>query len=108
MPEMPEIQAHAERLTDDYGGETLSGFKPLSFTALKTFTPQPDLAYGEALTEVSRRGKYLILEFPSVSFAVHLMQGGRLKPDEKQSAKPRGGLARWLFEGAPALLLTEA
>ena len=36
------------------------------------------------------------------------MQGGRLKPDEKQSAKPRGGLARWRFADGRALLLTEA
>jgi formamidopyrimidine-DNA glycosylase len=36
------------------------------------------------------------------------MQGGRLKEDEKQSAKPRGGQARWRFEDGRALLLTEA
>jgi len=56
---------------------------------------------------VGRRGKYLLLELPSAWFVVHLMQGGRLKPDEKQAAKPRGGLARWIFEGNRALLLTE-
>jgi formamidopyrimidine-DNA glycosylase len=107
MPELPEIQAHAERLTDDVGGLTLTGFKALSFTALKTFSPKPDEAFGEPLTRVGRRGKYLLLELPSAWFVVHLMQGGRLKPDEKQAAKPRGGLARWLFEGDRALLLTE-
>ena len=36
------------------------------------------------------------------------MQGGRLKPDEKQSKKPMGGLARWVFDDGSALLLTEA
>ena len=36
------------------------------------------------------------------------MQGGRLKPDEKQSAKPRNGQARWRFADGRALLLTEA
>ena len=36
------------------------------------------------------------------------MQGGRLKPDEKQSAKPRFGQARWRFADGRALLLTEA
>jgi formamidopyrimidine-DNA glycosylase len=36
------------------------------------------------------------------------MQGGRLKPDEKQSLKPRGGLARWVFADGRALLLSEA
>ena len=36
------------------------------------------------------------------------MQGGRLIPDEKQSAKPRNGMARWVFDDGRALLLTEA
>jgi len=108
VPELPEIQAHAERLADDFGGQRLRAFKPLSFTALKTFAPKPEEAYGTELSGVGRRGKYLLLEFPSVTFTVHLMQGGRLKPDEKQSAKPRGGLARWIFDDGPALLLTEA
>jgi formamidopyrimidine-DNA glycosylase len=36
------------------------------------------------------------------------MQGGRLKVDEKQSAKPRFGQARWRFADGRALLLTEA
>jgi formamidopyrimidine-DNA glycosylase len=57
---------------------------------------------------VGRRGKYLLMEFPDVTFVVHLMQGGRLKPDEKQAAKPRGGLARWIWADGRALLLTEA
>ncbi len=108
MPELPEIQAHAERLAAELGGGVLRTFKPLSFTALKTFDPPPDAAYGTALTGVGHRGKYLLLEFAPVRFVVHLMQGGRLKPDEKQSAKPRGGLARWVFEDGRALLLTEA
>ena len=43
-----------------------------------------------------------------MTFVVHLMQGGRLKEDEKQSAKPRGGQARWRFDDGRALLLTEA
>ena len=36
------------------------------------------------------------------------MQGGRLLVDAKQSAKPRGGQARFVFDDGPALLLTEA
>jgi formamidopyrimidine-DNA glycosylase len=36
------------------------------------------------------------------------MQGGRLKEDAKQAAKPRGGQARWSFADGRALLLTEA
>lgn len=108
MPELPEVQAHAERLTDEFSGRVLATFRPLKFTALRTALPAPDDAYGQPLLGVGRRGKYLLLEFESLQFAIHLMQGGRLLVDEKQSAKPRGGQARFVFADGPALLLTEA
>jgi formamidopyrimidine-DNA glycosylase len=107
VPELPELQAHAERLESAFGGAVLSGFRPITFTALKTFRPDPAEAVGHPLLGVGRRGKYLLLRFEPVVFVVHLMQGGRLSPDEKQSAKPRGGIARWTFEDGGALLLTE-
>ena len=108
MPELPEVQAHAERLTEQFGGAQLQKFVPFNFTALKTAVPPPSDAYGAPLQTVGRRGKYLLLQFESVTFIVHLMQGGRLLVDEKQSAKPRNGQARFLFVDQPALLLTEA
>ncbi len=105
---MPEVQAHAERLTADFTGAHLKRFVPLTFTALKTVLPAPDTAYGLPLLGVGRRGKYLLARFEPVTFIVHLMQGGRLLVDTKQAAKPRGGQARFVFDGtAPALLLTE-
>ncbi len=108
MPELPEVQAHAERLTNEFGGATLDRFRPLAFTALKTFDPAPEITHGERLDAVTRRGKVLLLQFPSATHVVHLMQGGRLKPDEKQAPKPRNGQARWSFTDGRALLLTEA
>ena len=110
MPELPEVQAHAERLTTALAGAVLSGFEPLTFTALKTFDPRPEAAVGRPLEEVGRRGKYLLLRFPggeALAFVVHLMQGGRLRPDPKMSRKPRSGVARWRFDNGEALLLTE-
>ena len=86
----------------------LERFTPLTFTALKTASPPPEAAHGHELVFVGRRGKHLLLDFGEVTFVVHLMQGGRLKPDEKQSAKPRNGQARWRFADGRALLLTEA
>lgn len=108
MPELPEVQAHAERLSEQFTGRQLVKFQPLTFTALKTAVPRPETAYGLPLQRVSRRGKYLKLEFEPVIFVVHLMQGGRLLVDEKQSVKPRNGQARFVFDSGPALLLTEA
>lgn len=107
MPELPEVHAHAERLAEQFAGRVLVRFSPLKFTALRTALPAPDDAYGLPLLGVGRRGKYILLEFESVRFAVHLMQGGRLLVDEKQSPKPRGGQARFVFDEGPALLLTE-
>ena len=108
MPELPEVQAHAERLTEAYAGQRLARFVPLTFTALKTVAPAPSEAHGRPLEGVGRRGKYLLLRFEPLTFVVHLMQGGRLGFDAKQAAKPRGGQARFVFEGdLPALLLTE-
>jgi formamidopyrimidine-DNA glycosylase len=108
VPELPEVQAHAERLTEQFSGTELRKFTPLTFTALKTAVPRPDVAYGLPLQSVGRRGKYLLLHFEPVTFVVHLMQGGRLLVDDKQSAKPRNGQARFVFAQGPALLLTEA
>ena len=107
MPELPEVQAHAERLTDAFSGAVLTKFVPLTFTALKTAVPRPEEAYGHPLLDVGRRGKYLLARFEPVTFVVHLMQGGRLLVDAKQSPKPRAGQARWVFEDGRALLLTE-
>jgi formamidopyrimidine-DNA glycosylase len=108
MPELPEIQAHAERLDAAFASATLERFVPLAFTALKTAVPPADSTHGHQLVFVGRRGKHLLLDFGVATFVVHLMQGGRLKLDEKQSAKPRFGQARWRFTDGRALLLTEA
>lgn len=108
MPELPEVQAHAERLDAAFAGTPIARFTPITFTALKTFRPDPAEAAGQPLVSVGRRGKMLLLDAGTMTFVVHLMQGGRLKPDEKQSKKPRGGIARWTFADDRALLLTEA
>ena len=107
MPELPEVQAQAERLTVAFAGAPLEGFRALTFTALKTVLPGPEVAIGHPLDAVDRYGKYLLVRFAPATFVVHLMQGGRLEPDEKQSAKPRGGLARWRFADGRAVLLSE-
>ncbi|MEM7274335.1 MAG: DNA-formamidopyrimidine glycosylase family protein [Actinomycetota bacterium] len=116
MPEMPEVQAHAERLTSALAGRELAKFELLNFAALKTFSPAADAAVGHRLVEVDRRAKYLLLRWDNgQTHVVHLMQGGRLRPDPKRTRKPKLGLARWVFAAdderdAPeeAWLLTEA
>ena len=117
MPELPEVAAHAERLSAAFAGASLDRFQPLHPAALKTFDPRPAAAAGRALASVGNRGKYLLLRFDSsdtddgdrrLTFVVHLMQAGRLRTDTQKAPKPRGGMARWTFADGAALLLTEA
>ena len=108
MPELPEVRAHAERLDRDLGGATVERFVPLTFTALKTADPPAEVTAGHPLTGVGQRGKHLLLRTDPATFVVHLMQGGRLRPDPKRAKKPRGGIARWELDEDRALLLTEA
>jgi formamidopyrimidine-DNA glycosylase len=108
VPELPEIRAHAERLTGEFGGAVVERFEPLSFTALKTFAPAPDTSHGRVLGSVASRGKHLLLDVDVVTFVVHLMQGGRLRQDASKAKRPRNGVARWHFADGRRLLLSEA
>src|SRR5437867_13309904 len=110
MPELPELKAHAERLDARYAGVALERFVPLTFTALKTAVPPTSDAHGHKLVYVGRRGKHLLFDFDTLTFVVHLMQGGRVReePPGKQPAKPKTGVARWVFDDGPAWPLSEA
>lgn len=108
MPEMPEVQAHAERMSEALAGAVLERVEVLSFATLKTAVPPIDAPAGGHLRAVARRGKYLLLDFGDLTQVIHLMQGGRLRPEAKPGRKPRGGLVRWRFDGGRSWLLTEA
>ena len=107
MPELPEVRAHAERITGWLAGVAVERVEPLSFTALKSAAPL-DAVKGRALDRVDQRGKYLLMRFGDLTAVTHLMQGGRLRLDDKRAKRPRGGLVRWVFADGRALMLTEA
>jgi formamidopyrimidine-DNA glycosylase len=109
MPELPEIQALAERLDEAVGGSVFERFDLLQFSSLKTVTPRPADLAGRRLEGVGRRGKYLVLRFGGGDrLLVHLSQGGRLDVEAPPKAtKPRGAVARLRFAGRPSLLVKE-
>jgi formamidopyrimidine-DNA glycosylase len=109
MPEMPEIQALAERVGETVGGAELVGFDLLQFSSLKTVTPRPAEFVGRRLHEVGRRGKYLVLDYEGGDrMLVHLSQGGRLDIEAPpKSTKPRGSVARFRYAERPSLLVKE-
>lgn len=108
MPELPEVQALAERLDAALAGSALERFDLLQFSSLKTVTPRPSELLGSVLSRVGRRGKYLVLELGGPRLLVHLSQGGRVDlEDPPKATKPRGSVARLRFSGGPSVLVKE-
>ena len=108
MPELPEMQALAERLDDIFSRSALARIDALQFSALKTVAPAPMDLHGCDLRGVSRRAKYLIFDFGDSKLLLHLSQGGRVDIEQPPKAtKPRGAIMRMRFEAKPSLLVKE-
>jgi formamidopyrimidine-DNA glycosylase len=108
MPELPELQALAERLDEALSGTKLRSLDVLQFSALKTVVPSPfDLA-GNELASVGRRGKYISFDFGVARALVHLSQGGRVDIESPpKKTRPKGAVVRLVFDGAPSVLVKE-
>ena len=68
MPELPEVQAHAERLSAAFDGARLERSSPLSFSVLKTVVPSPDAAIGTAqyvATLTRARITFMLIDYDS-------------------------------------------
>jgi formamidopyrimidine-DNA glycosylase len=108
VPELPEVQALAERLEALLAGAELAEVTPLQFSALKTYDPPPDALVGRPLEDVGRRGKYVVFRFDGPRLVVHLSQGGRIDvEDPPKRTRPRGGVVRFAFRGRPSALVKE-
>lgn len=104
MPELPEMQALAERLDAALSGAVVRRVEPLGFSALKTVGPAPEALAGRRVTTVTRRGKFLVLSLEGgLRALVHLSQGGRVDLERPpKSTRPRGAVMR-LVVTAPDL-----
>ncbi len=109
MPELPEMQALAERLDTAFSGAAVEGFDPLGFTGLKTVLPRPDDLVGSRVTGVGRRGKYLVISLEGgPRILVHLSQAGRLDVESPaKRTRPRGAVVRMRFDDGSAILVRE-
>jgi len=108
VPELPEVQALAERLTEAVAGAPLSAADVLHFSSLKTVTPKASEIVGKTLEGVGRRGKYLVFVYGGPRILVHLSQGGRVDVESPpKTTKPRGSVVRFRFEGRPSVLVKE-
>jgi formamidopyrimidine-DNA glycosylase len=108
MPELPEMQALAERLDEALAGAELERITPIQFSAAKTFDPSPDSLVGKKLESVGRRAKYLVFDFGGPRLLIHLSQGGRVDVEfPPKVTRPKVGVARFAFQGRPAILVKE-
>jgi formamidopyrimidine-DNA glycosylase len=108
MPELPEVQALAERLDEAVGGSAFAGADVLQFSSLKTVTPRAGELVGTKVERVGRRGKYVVFELGGPRILVHLSQGGRADVEAPpKTTKPRGSVVRFRFEDRPSILFKE-
>jgi formamidopyrimidine-DNA glycosylase len=109
VPELPEMQALAERLEVALGGAEITGVDPLGFAALKTVVPPADSIVGQTVGAVGRRAKYLVFELDDgVRLLIHLSQAGRLDIEEPpKKTRPKGAAVRLRFDNGKAILVRE-
>jgi formamidopyrimidine-DNA glycosylase len=108
MPELPEVQALAERIEAVLIGARFERAEPISFSGLKTVTPPPESLVNKRLAGVGRRGKFLVFDLESLRLLIHLSQGGRIVFEETSvRSRPKGGVVRLRFDRGPALLVKE-
>jgi formamidopyrimidine-DNA glycosylase len=99
VPELPEMQALAERMDVFVTGQTLRAVDLLGFSSLRTYAPPMEDLTGQLLTGVTRRGKYLVWSFGNrLRVVLHLSQAGRVDFEEPaKKTRPRGAVARFSF-----------
>jgi formamidopyrimidine-DNA glycosylase len=96
MPELPEVEITARRLSSALAGARVESAAAPGINALKTFDPPLQALEGASIVGLRRRGKHLIVDFDSgLSLLVHLMSAGRLQLFDKR-AGPRDRTSRLL------------
>ena len=99
MPELPEMQALAERLDAGLSGRVLRRADLLGLLLPQDLRPSPGDLKGATLEAVTRRAKYLVWDFDDGNrIVLHLSQAGRLDIETPpKKTKPRGAVARFVF-----------
>jgi formamidopyrimidine-DNA glycosylase len=80
VPELPEVEITARRLTAAVAGVAIESAIAPGINALKTFDPPLGAIEGRPLRGVRRRGKMLLIEVEhDLVLLIHLMSAGRLQ-----------------------------
>ncbi|OAH11048.1 putative formamidopyrimidine-DNA glycosylase-like protein [Streptomyces jeddahensis] len=113
MPELPEVEALKDFLTDHLAGREIVRVLPVAVSVLKTYDPPLTALEGRAVTAVGRYGKFLDLDADGLHFVVHLARAGWLQwKDRLPDGPPRPGKGplalRVALETGEGFDLTEA
>lgn len=102
MPELPEVEITARRLSEAVAGAVVESTLAPGINALKTFDPPLHALDGQRLEGVRRIGKHLVIDVEGdLHVLVHLMSAGRLQLYDKR-ASLRDRTSRLLIRLAPA------
>ncbi len=86
MPELPEVEITARRLTEALAGATIESATSPGLNALKTFSPPLDVLAGQQIVGVRRIGKHLVVDVSDgLHLLLHLMSAGRLQLYDKRA-----------------------
>ena len=94
MPELPEVAALADRLTELTAGSMLAAAELAAISVLKTFDPPLSHCVGQSVVDVTRRGKFLCWQLSEAWLVMHLARAGWLKWSADipaRAAAPRRG-----------------
>jgi formamidopyrimidine-DNA glycosylase len=108
VPELPEVEMTARRLTAGLAGARVESALAPGLVALKTFDPPLEALAGRELDGVRRIGKMLAVEAGEVILLVHLMSAGRLQLfDSRASLRDRASRILVRLEDGRELRLRE-
>jgi formamidopyrimidine-DNA glycosylase len=86
VPELPEVEITARRLTAAGAGATVESALAPGMVTMKTFDPPLDALAGRTLDGVDRRGKLFKVRFGDLTLLIHLMSAGRLQLWDKRGS----------------------
>ena len=108
MPELPEVEITARRLSTALSGATVESVLAPGMNVMKTFDPPLEELAGREVTGVRRVGKMPVVEFGELALLIHLMSAGRLRLfDKRASAKDRASRVLVRLEDGRELRLRE-
>jgi formamidopyrimidine-DNA glycosylase len=108
MPELPEVEITARRLSRGGAGARIESALAPGVVTMKTFNPPVDALAGRTLLGVRRAGKMLVIDAGELVVLVHLMSAGRLQLwDSRASMRDRASRLLIRLEDGRELRLRE-